>query len=133
MYLLDTNICSAINDRNPKALAQFSLKYAQCYVTTIVIAELYKGAYCSQLVEDNLSRIEQLVSLMPTIVEFDQNAAIEFGIIQGELRRIGRPTKDIDALIAAVARSRGDILVTHNTRDFINIPGLQLEDWLEEE
>ncbi|MFB2878536.1 hypothetical protein [Floridanema aerugineum] len=24
-----------------------------------------------------------------------------------------------------------DILLTHNTRDFINIPDLQLEDWLE--
>ncbi|MFB2894304.1 type II toxin-antitoxin system VapC family toxin [Aerosakkonemataceae cyanobacterium BLCC-F50] len=133
MYLLDTNICSAINDRNPKALAQFYPKYAQCYVPTIVIAELYKGAYCSQQVEDNLNRIEQLVSLMPTIVEFDQNAAIEFGIIQGELRRIGRPSEDIDVLIAAVARSRKDILVTHNIRDFMNIPDLQLEDWLEEE
>lgn len=132
MYLLDTNICIAIENQNSKALAQFYPKYAQCYVTTIVIAELYKGAYCSQLVEDNLSRIQELVRLMPTIVEFDQNAAIEFGIIQGELRRIGRPTEDIDALIAAVARSRGDMLVTHNTRDFINISGLQLEDWLEE-
>ncbi len=38
---------------------------------------------------------------------------------------------DLEAAIAPVARSRGDILVTHNTRDFINIPGLQLEDWLE--
>ena len=132
MYLLDTNICIAIENQNAKALAQFHHKYAQCYVTTIVIGELYKGAYCSDRVEDNLSRIEQLVSFIPTIVEFDQNAAIEFGIIQGELRRIGRPTEDIDVLIAAVARSRGDILVTHNTRDFINIPGLRLEDWLEE-
>ena len=64
------------------------------------------------------------------IVPFDSDAAAEFGIIQGELRRMGRPTGELDALIAAVARARGDILVTHNTRDFINIPGLQLEDWL---
>lgn len=55
---------------------------------------------------------------------------MEFGKIQAELRRKGRPTGDLDALIAAVARSRQDILVTHNTRHFINIDGLQLEDWL---
>ena len=62
--------------------------------------------------------------------DFDSRAAIEFGKIQGELRRMGRPTGEMDSLIGAVARSRGDILVTHNTRDFENIPNLQLEDWL---
>jgi tRNA(fMet)-specific endonuclease VapC len=73
-----------------------------------------------------------LTSLIPTIVEFDWDTAEEFGKIQGELRRIGRPTGELDALIAAVARSRGHILVTNNTRHFMNIPTLQLENWLEE-
>jgi tRNA(fMet)-specific endonuclease VapC len=44
---------------------------------------------------------------------------------------IGKPTGELDALIAAVARSRNDILVTNNIKDFINIPNLQLENWLE--
>lgn len=65
------------------------------------------------------------------IVEFDRNAAEEFGKIQAELRRIGRPTGEIDAIIAAIARSRQDILVTDNTRHFVNISGLQQENWLE--
>ena len=131
MYLLDTNICSAILDQNPLVLPKFYSKYSQCYLTTIVIAELYKGAYCSGQITQNLNEIEEFISFIPTVVEFDLVAAEEFGKIQGELRRIGRPTGDLDAAIASVARSRGDILVTHNTRDFINIPGLQLEDWLE--
>lgn len=38
---------------------------------------------------------------------------------------------EIDAIIGAVARSRQDTLVTNNTRYFINISGLQLENWLE--
>lgn len=63
-------------------------------------------------------------------VDYDREAALEFGKIQSELRRKGKPTGEIDALIAAVARSRNDILVTNNTRHFINIDGLQLEDWL---
>ncbi len=37
----------------------------------------------------------------------------------------------MDSLIAAVARSRGSIVVTNNIRDFENIPGLRLEDWIE--
>ena len=36
----------------------------------------------------------------------------------------------MDALIASVARSRGDTVVTDNTRHFENIPDLQLVNWL---
>jgi len=131
MYLLDTNICIAVINENPQALAEFYLKFSQCYISTIVIAELYKGAYCSQRIEENLDRVERFASMIP-VFEFDRNASEEFGKIQGELKRMGRPTEKLDALIAAVARSRDDILVTNNTRDFINIPNLQLENWLRE-
>ena len=84
-----------------------------------------------QKVESNLNRIEQFLSLILTITEFDLEAAIEFGKIQGELRQLGKPTGEIDALIAAIARSRGYIVVTGNVRHFIEIPDLQLENWLE--
>jgi len=42
--------------------------------------------------------------MIATIVDFDRDAAEEFGKIQGELKLMGRPTGDLDALIAAVAR-----------------------------
>ena len=132
MYLLDSNICIAIINKFPKAIAEFDAKSSLCCTSTIVVAELYKGVYCSGRIERNLNTLNQFLSSLQ-IVRFDKRAAEEFGIIQGELKRIGRPTGQLDALIAAVARSRGDILVTHNTKDFINIPGLQLEDWLAEE
>ena len=131
MYLLDTNICVAINEENPQVLAEFYRKYAQCYVPTIVIADLYKGVYCFEKIVFNLKRIDRFIDLIPTVVEFDRQAAIEFGKIQGELRKLGKPTGEIDALIAAIARVRGDIIVTNNTRHFIEIPNIQLEDWLQ--
>jgi tRNA(fMet)-specific endonuclease VapC len=129
MYLLDTNICIALNQEHPAALAQFEKKGDECYISTLVLAELYKGVYCSQRVAQNLAKLEDLLSVL-AILPFDEAAAEEFGKIQGELRRIGRPTGEVDAMIAAVARIRGDIVVTHNTQDFENIPLLQLEDWL---
>jgi tRNA(fMet)-specific endonuclease VapC len=129
VYLLDTNICVALLKQSPLAVRQFNIKASQCYLSTIVIAELYKGAYYSQRIQQNLNTIEQFISLM-LIVEFDRSAAEEFGKIQGELKRIGKPTGELDAIIGAVARSRQDILVTDNTRHFINIPSLQLENWL---
>lgn len=129
MYLLDTNICIAVNKQNPQALAEFSSKLSQCYISTIVLAELYKGAYCSQKLQQNINIIAQFTGRI-IVIRFDQNASKEFGKIQAELRKIGRPTGEIDALIAAVARSRQDILVTNNTRHFENISNLQLENWL---
>jgi tRNA(fMet)-specific endonuclease VapC len=80
-------------------------------------------------VAENLNTLNQFISLMP-IVEFDIQAAEEFGKIQSHLRQIGRPTGEIDAIIAAVARSRKYTLVTNNIRHFDNIPNLQLENWL---
>lgn len=130
MYLLDTNICVALLKQNILAVEQFNTKASFCYLPTIVVAELYKGVYCSQRVQQNLTVLLQFLNLMP-IVEFDRSAAEEFGKIQAELRKIGRPTGEIDAIIAAIARSRQDILVTENTRHFINISGLQQENWLE--
>jgi tRNA(fMet)-specific endonuclease VapC len=68
--------------------------------------------------------LTQLLDVVPS------KAALEFGLIQNELKQLSRPTGEIDALIAAVARSKGDIVVTNNMRDFQHIPNLELEDWL---
>jgi len=129
MYLLDTNICIALNQKHPAVLDEFEDKGAECYIATLVLAELYKGVYCSTRVAQNLAKLENLLSVL-AVVPFDEAAAEDFGKIQGELRRLGKPTGELDAIIAAVARSRGDIVVTDNTRHFENIPNLQLENWL---
>lgn len=94
-----------------------------------ILGELYKGAYCSQRVQSNLEVIQQLTVRLP-VIDFDSLAAKDFGKIQATLRRIGRPSGTVDTMIAAVARSRNDVLVTHNTRHFENIPNLQLADWI---
>ena len=42
---------------------------------------------------------------------------------------IGRPTGEVDALIAATAMAHDAILATANKRHFDNIEGLKLEVW----
>ncbi|MBA4444757.1 twitching motility protein PilT [Cylindrospermopsis raciborskii S07] len=130
MYLLDTNICIALLNENRQAVAKFNRYFSQCYLSIIVVSELYKGVYCSQQVAKNLETLTEFIELLP-VEPFEIEAAIEFGKIQSELRKIGKPTGEFDALIAAVARSRNDILVTNNIKDFINIPNLKLDNWLE--
>jgi tRNA(fMet)-specific endonuclease VapC len=129
MYQLDINILIAISQDHPLAKPLFELREEECSISTIVLAELYKGAYCSQKVIKNLTTIENFIDLVE-VVDFDLDAAVEFGKIQSELRLIGKPTGLMDAAIAAIARSRQDIIVTANVRDFENIPNLQIENWL---
>ncbi|MTJ23177.1 type II toxin-antitoxin system VapC family toxin [Dolichospermum sp. UHCC 0352] len=129
MYLLDTNICIAILKANENVVSQFHEKHQSCYLSSLVLAELYKGVYCSTKVERNLDNLKKFANLLP-MIDFDEKAAIEFGKIQNELRKIGKPTGQLDALIAAVAISQNYILVTDNTRDFENITNLILENWL---
>ena len=84
---------------------------------------------CSHRVEKNLQTLDEFIRLLP-ILDFDLQAASEFGKIQSELRKIGKPTGELDALIAGVARSHQFIRVTNNTRHFENITNLQLENGL---
>ena len=130
MYLLDTNICIALLKENPQAVTKFNRFFSQCYLSIIVVSELYKGVYCSRQVAKNLETLEQFIKLLP-VEQFYLDAAMEFGKIQSELRNIGKPTGEFDALIASVARSREDILITNNIKDFENIANLKLDNWLE--
>lgn len=61
------------------------------------------------------------------ILPFDELAITEFRRFRPELiRRIGRR----DAQIAAIALANRAALMTSNKRDFQQVPGLRVEDWL---
>jgi len=47
-----------------------------------------------------------------------------------ELRRRGIEVPTVDLMIASVALVYDLTMVTHNTADYENIPGLRLDDWL---
>jgi tRNA(fMet)-specific endonuclease VapC len=53
MYLLDTNICIALIKEKPVPKRIFDGKAIECYISTIVLAELYKGIYCSEQFDKN--------------------------------------------------------------------------------
>jgi tRNA(fMet)-specific endonuclease VapC len=59
------------------------------------------------------------------VVPFDAAAATAFDGFRG--LRLGTGTMDLR--IAAIALSRGLILLTQNVSDFAGIPGLVTEDW----
>ncbi len=98
-------------------------------VTSITVAELSHGAHKSARPEDNLARLDVLLSTV-TILPFDEEAAYRFGVIKAGLEKAGRPLADLDLQIAAISLAHDIPLVTHNQRHFARVPGLRLEDWM---
>lgn len=127
-YLLDTNICSA-HMRRPGGLAHRFVQHSgRLWISTIVLAELYAGAYLVQSTRI-LSAIEEILEDVE-ILGFDVDCAKTFGQLRGELKRLGIAASPLDLQIAAVALVHDLTLVTNNTADFANIPGLRIEDRL---
>ena len=128
-HLLDTNICSA-HLRRPGGLAhQFLQHVGRLFIPTVVLGELYAGAYHIGDPTDLLQRIEDLLEDV-NVLDFDHVCAKKFGEIRGPLLRQGISVPAVDLMIGSVALVHDLTLVTHNTTDFQNIPGIRLEDWL---
>jgi tRNA(fMet)-specific endonuclease VapC len=128
-HLLDTNICSA-HMRHPAGLAHRFFQYAGAItIATVVLAELYAGAYKHPNSPMLLALITDLLREV-TVLDFDSACAEQFGKLQGGLLQQGITVPVADLMIATVALVHNLTLVTHNTVDFQNIPGLRLDDWL---
>jgi tRNA(fMet)-specific endonuclease VapC len=63
------------------------------------------------------------------VVEFDHDDARHAGEIRAQLASKGTPIGPYDVLIAGQARARKLTLVTHNSAEFVRVPGLKVEDW----
>ena len=97
--------------------------------TAISVAELMHGAQRSQHRDDNLARLEVLLSAM-IVLPFDEPAGRRFGILKAELEAKGGPLDNLDLQIASIAIENDLPLLTNNTRHFKRVSGLHLLNWL---
>jgi len=128
-YLLDTNHASAVFSyqldlaTHPKATAADQLG-----LPVPVIGELWFMVFASARLQKNQHR---LLEIMPDFTQwaFDENAAIEFGRIKAELKKLGRPIPTVDVQVAAIARVNGLKVLTADSH-FGGVSGLISENWL---
>ncbi|MDB9447513.1 type II toxin-antitoxin system tRNA(fMet)-specific endonuclease VapC [Anabaena sp. CS-542/02] len=132
-YLLDSNICARyLNGRSLAIRKRLqSTNIADIVVCSVVKGELFYGAIKSSNPERTLARQQDFLRLFVSL-PFDDDAALIYGRIRAELSANGTPIGPNDFQIAAIAMANNLILVTHNTREFIRVNGLQIEDWEEE-
>jgi len=128
MILLDTNVVVAFLNGDKSVLKRIRVEIDKIALSSLVVAELDYGAKVSQRYEENLEKLYRLVDIVQ-VVPFDIECAKIFGTIKSKLRSLGKPTGEMDALIAATAMAHEATLATANKKHFENIEGLKIEVW----
>ena len=130
IYLLDTITCIGYISRRSLPIFRrlTSLPRQDVVLCDIVKLELYYGAYRSSRQEANLTGLVVFFSEFVSL-PFDGQAAEICGQIRAQLAALGTPIGPYDVQIAAIALVNNLMLVTHNTREFSRVEGLQIEDW----
>lgn len=128
-YLLDTNICIyLIKNQPPHVLSRLALQTHDSVVMSVVTyAELRAGL---EMQSTDRAHDEQVLALLTQripVLPFTEADARNYGVLRAAVR--DRARHAMDRLIAAQAITTGLILVTNNTADFKDYPGLQLENW----
>ncbi len=98
-------------------------------ISTITLAELEYGAARSAQSKTNREALEEFISALD-VAPFGRQATEAYGKIRAALEMKGRPIGAMDLLIAAHALSLGVRLVTNNEREFKQVPGLRVENWI---
>lgn len=130
-YMLDTNICIYVIKHKPLQVLETFKKHnpADLCISAITYAELMHGVEKSQFADKN--RFVMSLFLSPlTVLDFDKKAAEEYGRIRADLEKRGSIIGPLDLEIAAHAKANNLTLVTNNTREFLRVPGLDVEDWV---
>ena len=132
-WMLDTNICIALIKQQPSQLLRNlnARKVGDVGISSITLTELEFGVAKNVQQEKNKAALEEFVIPLE-IAPFDVAAAQFYGVVRTSLETRGTPIGSLDTLIAGHALSLGITLVTNNTKEFRRVPGLTLENWLNE-
>jgi tRNA(fMet)-specific endonuclease VapC len=133
MWMLDTNIVSELAMKRSPIVAQ---RATECpgplVISSITVAEalfgLAKKGWPERLSAAVYTTLRHLEA-MP----WEPSSARAYAELRTHLEHAGRPIGPLDTLIAAHALELDATLVTANVREFARVPGLRIENWLEQQ
>ena len=129
--MLDTDICIALIKKRPETMLKRLAKLApeEVGISGIVSAELRFGVEFSQKKKQNAAALNDFLEYV-TLLDWPGEASNIYGQIRAGIQKKGTPIGAMDLLIAAHALFLDAVLVTNNTKEFVRIPGLKIENWL---
>jgi tRNA(fMet)-specific endonuclease VapC len=127
-YLIDTNTCIFFIKGNYDLKKKFEkVNLDNCFISEITLAELKFGVENSERKEKNQIALDNFVSGIKVVPIF--HSLDLYAKEKARLRKAGTPIDDFDILIGVTSVTHNLIMVTNNTREFIRIKGINLEDW----
>ena len=130
MFLLDTNVLSALV-RDPHGMvAGHIARVGEANVCTsiVVAAELRYGAV--KRGSTRLTKQLDVILAAMDIVPFESPMDRVYADIRQALEQRGRPIGGNDLIIAAQVLALDAVLVTDNVKEFEQVPGLKMENWV---
>ena len=130
-YMLDTNICIYIIKNKPESVIKELKRHdpKEICISAITYAELIHGVEKSMAVDKNRLALTLLLSNIE-VLDFDINAANNYGKIRTYLEKQGTPIGPLDMMIAAHAQSLGYSIVPNNITEFMRVPNLGVCNWV---
>jgi len=126
VVLLDTNVVSYLFKGDTRAAAYGPLLQGhRLAISFVTVAELFEWAALRQWGEMRISRLEQALATY-VVIPVDVELCRVWGRIRAQQQNAGRMIASQDAWIAATALRHELPLVTHNPRDFCDIPGIDV-------
>jgi predicted nucleic acid-binding protein len=132
-FLFDTDAISELLRPRPRNIYVEWLSNVpreEQFTSSVVIGELYKGAYRSPARQKHLKNIEQRILPAVTALPYDVATAKVFGQIRAKLEEAGTILPDADLQIAATAIYHDLELVSGNLRHFSRITNLKINSIL---
>lgn len=131
-YMLDTNICIYVIKHKPEKVFQKlqEVDPSDVCISSVTYAELVHGVEKSAAVDKNRLALSMFLANIE-ILNFDVNAAENYGKIRAALEKNGTPIGPLDMMIAGHAQSLGYIVVTNNMKEFKRVNNLKIENWVE--
>jgi tRNA(fMet)-specific endonuclease VapC len=126
-YIIDTNIIVGLFANEDAICTRFH-SGTNIVLPSIVLGELYYGAFKSMKTGENLRKINRLVA-EKIILSCDAGTAYEYGRLRNEQRMKGKPLPENDLWIAALAMQHNLIMASRD-KHFADIDGLKWECWL---
>lgn len=138
MKVLDTNTLTHLFASHPRVVEHYRRETDEVVTTVINRVEILQGRFAMLLkaatgeelrrAQTWLAQTLERLDAIPTI-PIDDAAADEFDRLRSnkKLKKIGRA----DLLIAAITLANRATLVTRNLKDFQQVPGLQIENWVD--
>ncbi len=130
MVCLETDFLIALIRKDKYALKKLRNLLAEgerITTTPINASELFKGAYLSERVDDNLKAVSGILDRLK-LLDFTFRAAKHYGEIYSELKEKGELIGDMDILVASITLASNEKLITMNIKHFNRIKGLEIEN-----